>query len=118
MLKNNFNKAFFHCKMSAREVTIFEEKSKLVIFHLKFTKANYIVCNAEHQTLTIIPQVCLIFRFKVFELPPLHINFFFGHSYFINEPIFRVFAVLFTTFLLHNDDMVIFFLWCCRKVRF
>ena len=33
-------------KMPAKEVTIFREKSKLVIFHLKYTKAkrNCIVC--------------------------------------------------------------------------
>ena len=31
---------------------------------------------------------------------------------FISEPIFKIFATLFTTFGLQKDDIVIFFLWC------
>ena len=56
MPENNLNMAFSIVKMSARDVTIFPEKSKLVIFHLKCTKPkqNCIICTAEHQTLKII----------------------------------------------------------------
>ena len=36
----------------------------------------------------------------------------------IIEPIFRIFVALLTIFGLQKDDMVIFFLWCFRKVRF
>ena len=42
----------------------------------------------------------------------------FGHNYFISEPIFKLFAALFRTHELQKDGMVIFFLWCFRKVRF
>ena len=71
------NMAFSIVKMSAREVTIFpEKKMKLIIFHLKCSKSkqNCVVCIAEHKTLKIIPQICLIFNLKVFGLPPLHMQ--------------------------------------------
>ena len=42
----------------------------------------------------------------------------FGHNYFISEPIFKLFVTLFRTQELQKDDMVIFCLWCFRKVRF
>ena len=42
----------------------------------------------------------------------------FGHNYLIGEPIFKLFVALFRTHELQKDDMVIFFLWCFRKVRF
>ena len=42
----------------------------------------------------------------------------FGHNYFISEPIFKLFVALVRTHELQKDDMVIFFLWCFRKVRF
>ena len=42
----------------------------------------------------------------------------FGHSYFISEPIFKLFMALFRTHELQKDGMVIFFLWCFRKMRF
>ena len=42
----------------------------------------------------------------------------FGHNYFISEPIFKLFAALFRTHELQKDGMVLFFLWCFRKVRF
>ena len=52
-------------KMSTREVTIFLEKSKLVMFHLKCTKPkqNCIAWISECKTLKIISQFCLIFIF-------------------------------------------------------
>ena len=44
-----------------------------------------------------MPQNCLIFNFKVFGLPPLHMQGLFqknfGHNYFISELILQVFAV-------------------------
>ena len=40
------------------------------------------------------------------------------HNYFISEPIFKSFVALFRTHELQKDGMVIFFLWCFRKVRF
>ena len=42
----------------------------------------------------------------------------FGHNYLISDPIFKLFVALFRTHELQKDDMVIFFLWCLRKVRF
>ena len=42
----------------------------------------------------------------------------FWHNYFISEPIFKLFVALFRTHELQKDGMVIFFLWCFRKVRF
>ena len=42
----------------------------------------------------------------------------FGHNYFISELIFKLSVALFRTHELQKDDMVIFFLWCFRKVRF
>ena len=42
----------------------------------------------------------------------------FGHNYLISEPIFKIFVALFRTHELQKADMVIFFLWCFRKVRF
>ena len=42
----------------------------------------------------------------------------FGHNYLISEPIFELYVALFRTLGLQKDDMVIFFLWCFRKVRF
>ena len=42
----------------------------------------------------------------------------FGHNYLISEPNFKLFVALFRTHEWQNDDMVIFFLWCFRKVRF
>ena len=42
----------------------------------------------------------------------------FGHNYFISESIFKIFVALFRTHELQKDDMVIFFMWCFRKVRF
>ena len=42
----------------------------------------------------------------------------YGHNYFISEPIFKLFVALFRTHELQNDGMVMFFLWCFRKVRF
>ena len=42
----------------------------------------------------------------------------FGHNYFFSEPIFKLFVALFRTHELQKDEMVIFFLWCLRKVRF
>ena len=52
------------------------KKSKLVIFHLKCTKPkqNCIVRIAERQTHKIILHIRLIFHFKVFGLPPLHMQ--------------------------------------------
>ena len=41
-----------------------------------------------------------------------------GHNYFISEQIFKLFMALFRTHELQKDGMVIFFLWCFRKVRF
>ena len=41
-----------------------------------------------------------------------------GHNYLISEPIFKLFVTLFKTHEMQKDDMVIFFLWCFRKVRF
>ena len=54
----------------------------------------------------------------VFKLPPFYMlmpiqNFL--ANYFICYPIFKLFATLFMTFGLQQDDMVIFFLWCFRK---
>ena len=43
---------------------------------------------------------------------------FFGHNYFISEPIFQLFVARFKTHGLQKDGMVIFFLLCFRKVRF
>ena len=71
------NRAVSIVKLPAREVTIFpEKKSKFIIFHLKCTKPkqNCFVCIDAHQTLEIIPQICLIFSFKVFGLPLLHMQ--------------------------------------------
>ena len=72
MPENNFEYGFFHCKKCPGK------KSKMVIFHLKCTKPkpNCIVCIAERQTLTgnYFPKICLIFNFKVFGLPPLHMQ--------------------------------------------
>ena len=100
--------------MSVREVTIFlEKKSKLVIFHLKCTKPkqNCIVCIAEHQTLKTIPQIRLIFIWITSLAHAKGIfKIIFGHNYFTSEPIFKIFAALFTTFGLQKDDIVIFFL--------
>ena len=42
----------------------------------------------------------------------------FWHTYFISEPIFKLFVALVRTHELQKDDMVIFFLWCFRKLRF
>ena len=42
----------------------------------------------------------------------------FGYNYFISEPISKLFVALFRTHELQKDGMVIFFLWCFRKVRF
>ena len=42
----------------------------------------------------------------------------FGHNYLISEPIFKLSVALFRTHELQKDGMVIFFLWCFRKVRF
>ena len=42
----------------------------------------------------------------------------FGHNYLISDPIFKLFVALFRTHELQKDDMVIFFLWCFRKVGF
>ena len=42
----------------------------------------------------------------------------YGHNYLIREPIFKLFVALFKTHELQKDGMVIFFLWCFRKVRF
>ena len=39
----------------------------------------------------------------------------FGHNYFISEPLFKM---MMRTHELQKDDMVIFFFWCLRKVRF
>ena len=41
-----------------------------------------------------------------------------GHNYFIREPIFKLLVAHFRTRELQKDGMVIFFLWCFRKVRF
>ena len=41
-----------------------------------------------------------------------------GHNYFISEPIFKLFVALSRTHGLQRDYMVIFFLWCFRKVGF
>ena len=40
------------------------------------------------------------------------------HNYSISEPIFKLFVALFRTNGMQKDDMVIFFVWCFRKVRF
>ena len=66
-----------------------QNKTKLYFMHI-----------AERQTLKIIPQICLIFNFKMFGLPPLHMQkaYFFGHNFFISEPIFKIFVGLLTTF--------------------
>ena len=42
----------------------------------------------------------------------------FVHNYFISEPIFKLFVALFRTHELLKDGIVIFLLWCFRKVRF
>ena len=42
----------------------------------------------------------------------------FCHNYLISEPVFKLFVALFMTHELQKDDMVIFFLWSFRKVRF
>ena len=42
----------------------------------------------------------------------------FGHNYFISEPIFKLVVALFRTHELQKDGVVIYFLWCFRKVRF
>ena len=42
----------------------------------------------------------------------------FLRNYLIREPIFKLFVALFKTRELQKDGMVIFFLWCFRKVRF
>ena len=57
--------------MSAKDVTIFTEKNPnwLFIFKMNQTKPNCIVCIDERQPLKIIPQICLIFSFKVLGLP-------------------------------------------------
>ena len=41
-----------------------------------------------------------------------------GHNYFISEAIFKRFVALCRNHELQKDGMVIFFLWCFRKVRF
>ena len=43
---------------------------------------------------------------------------FFGHNYFFSDPIFKLIVALFRTHELQKDGMVIFYLWCFRKVRF
>ena len=47
----------------------------------------------------------------------MSIKMIFGHNYLISEPIFKLFVALFRTRELQKEDMVIFFLWCFRKVR-
>ena len=42
----------------------------------------------------------------------------YSNNYFISEPIFKLFVALCTTHELQKDGMVIFFLWCFRKVKF
>ena len=42
----------------------------------------------------------------------------FWHNCLISEPIFKLFVAPFRTHELQKDDMVIFFLWSFRKVRF
>ena len=85
-------------------------------------KQNCIVCIAEHQTHKTIAQIRLIFNFQVYGTSPAHakglFKIIFGHNHFTSEPIFKIFAALFTTFGLQKDDMVVFFLKCFTKVRF
>ena len=60
------DKAFSIVKIVSKGSNYFPgKKYKLIIFHLKCTKPkkNCIVCIAEHQTLKMIPQICLIFQF-------------------------------------------------------
>ena len=66
------------------------------------------------------PTYLLNFQFKDVGIASLahskcRIKIIFGHTYFIGELIFKIFAALFTTFGLQKDDKVIFFLWCLRK---
>ena len=42
----------------------------------------------------------------------------FGHNCFIRVPIFKLFVTLSRTHDLLKDGIVIFLLWCFRKVRF
>ena len=92
----------------------------------KCTKPNQncFVCIADGQGLKIIPHICLIFSFKVFRLPPLHLQisyskclFFFGYNYFISKPIFKLCGTFCRTHELQKASMILFFLWCLRKVR-
>ena len=86
------------------------------------TKQNCIVCIVERRTqkfTTELPD----FQFKVVWITSLAhakclFKIIFGHDYFIGDLIFKIYAALFTIFGLQQDDMVIFFLWCFRKVRF
>ena len=41
-----------------------------------------------------------------------------GHNYLISDPILKLLVALFRTHELQKDGMVIFFLWCYRKVKF
>ena len=58
----------------------------------------------------MIPQICLICHFKMFGLPPLHVQkdllkIIFG---LVNQ--FSIFMLHFKTSRLQKDDMVIFFI--------
>ena len=119
MQKIFLNRTFSIVKLPAREL-FSQKKSKMIIFHLKCTKSkhNCFVCIAERQTLKIVSQICFSV-FKVFGLPPLHMQkclfkMIFGHNYLFSEPIFKLFVALFRTHELQKDDMVIFFFWCFR----
>ena len=65
--------------------------------------------------LNIFHRFCLIFTFKEFGLPPLHMQNAYSKQFLgiiILLVIFKIFAALLTTLVLQKDDMVICFLWC------
>ena len=84
MPENNFEYGFSNCK-NVSNGSIFPEKN-----------LNCTLCITEYQSLKFIQQICLVFNFKAFGFPPLHMKkaysifilfylLFFLHNYFISE---------------------------------
>ena len=84
----------------------------MVIFHLKMRQTKpKLYCMewiAECQTLNICPQICLGVWITTLAHAKCLCKIIFGHNYCNCEPIFKLFAALFTTFGLQKDGMVIF----------
>ena len=74
-------------------------------------------------SLISITHITSFFRFlllstsnvRMSECPKVHFVAL-RFNYFISDPIFKFFVALFTTFGMREDDMVIFSLWCFRKL--